>query len=583
MHPEVRQKGPGSCPICGMALEPLAPALVQADLKKDAEYRMMWRRFVVSAIFSVPLLLIAMGPYMGLPVAAWLGLGGRAQHLLELLLATPVVLWGAWPFFVRAVQSLKGFNLNMFTLIGLGVAVAYAYSLIAALWPDIFPPAFREADGSVPVYFEAAAVITTLVLLGQVLELRARHRTSGAIRALLALAPPEAVRIRADGSDEVVPVADVRVGDRLRVREGEKIPVDGRVEQGEAVVDESMVTGEPIPAEKGPGDAVTGATVVLRGSIVIKAERVGTDTVLARIVQMVAEAQRSRAPIQALADRVAAVFVPAVVLVSIITFIAWGLWGPDPRLAHALVNAVAVLIIACPCALGLATPMSIMVATGKGAQHGVLIRNARAIERLEKVTAVVVDKTGTITEGRPRLAALGLLDEADVGEDELLRLVASIERASSHPLSLALVAAARERGLALAEPEEVENVTGAGIRGVVDGRRLAIGKPSFVAAETGADSEELMAGSPGIEEQRRSGATVVLVAVDGRPAAWLAIADPIRPTSRAAVAALKRLGIAVIMASGDQEPTARAVARQVGIERVFAGVSPEDKAGIVKE
>ncbi len=583
MHPEVRQKGPGSCPICGMALEPLAPALVQADLKKDAEYRMMWRRFVVSAIFSVPLLLIAMGPYVGLPVAAWLGLGGRAQHLLELLLATPVVLWGAWPFFVRAVQSLKGFNLNMFTLIGLGVAVAYAYSLIAALWPDIFPPAFREADGSVPVYFEAAAVITTLVLLGQVLELRARHRTSGAIRALLALAPPEAVRIRADGSDEVVPVADVRVGDRLRVREGEKIPVDGRVEQGEAVVDESMVTGEPIPVEKGPGDAVTGATVVLRGSIVIKAERVGADTVLARIVQMVAEAQRSRAPIQALADRVAAVFVPAVVLVSIITFIAWGLWGPDPRLAHALVNAVAVLIIACPCALGLATPMSIVVATGKGAQHGVLIRNARAIERLEKVTAVVVDKTGTITEGRPRLAALGLLDEADVGEDELLRLVASIERASSHPLSLALVAAARERGLALAEPEEVENVTGAGIRGVVDGRRLAIGKPAFIVQLTGADLDTLMRGLTELKDQREAGATTVLVALDGRPAAWLAIADPIRPTSATAVAALGELGITVVMASGDQEETARAVARQVGIERVFAGASPEDKARIVQD
>ncbi len=583
MHPEVRQKGPGACPICGMALEPLAPSLAEADLAEDAEYRMMWRRFVVSAVLSVPLLLIAMGPWVGLPVAAWLGLDGRAQHLLELLLASPVVLWGAWPFFVRAVKSLKGLNLNMFTLIGLGVAVAWTYSLVAALWPEIFPPAFREADGSVPVYFEAAAVITTLVLLGQVLELRARHRTSGAIRALLSLTPPEAVRIRADGSDELVPVSDVRVGDRLRVREGEKIPVDGRIVQGTAVIDESMVTGEPIPAEKGPGDTVTGATVVVRGSIVIKAERVGTDTVLARIVQLVAEAQRSRAPIQALADRVAAVFVPAVVLVSIVTFIAWGLWGPDPRLAHALVNAVAVLIIACPCALGLATPMSIMVATGKGAQHGVLIRNARAIERLEKVTAVVVDKTGTITEGRPRLAAIGLRSDAGLAEDELLRLVASLERASSHPLSLALVAAARERGLALAEPEEVENVTGAGIRGVVDGRRLAIGKPSFVAAETGADGEELMAGSPAIEEQRRSGATVVLVAVDGRPAAWLAITDPVRPTSRAAVAALKRLGIAVIMASGDQEPTARAVARQVGIERVFAGVSPEDKAGIVKE
>ncbi len=565
-----------------MALEPLAPSLGTEDVKEDAEYRMMWQRFVVGTVLSIPLLALAMGPYVGLPVAEWLGWSGRLQHLVELLLATPVVLWGAWPFFVRAVQSLKGFNLNMFTLIGLGVAVAYVYSLFATLWPELFPAAFREADGSVPVYFEAAAVITTLVLLGQVLELRARHRTSGAIRALLSLAPPEAVRITDDGHDEVVALADVRVGDRLRVREGEKIPVDGRVEQGQGVIDESMVTGEPIPVEKGPDDPVTGATVLVSGSLVIRAERVGADTVLARIVQMVAEAQRSRAPIQALADKVAGIFVPVVVAVSIITFVVWGLFGPPPQLAHALVNAVAVLIIACPCALGLATPMSIMVATGKGAQYGVLIRNARAIERLEKVTAVVVDKTGTITEGRPRLTAVGLLPDAGIAEDELLRLIASIERASAHPLSAAIVAAARERDLALVEPEEVESVTGAGLKGTVEGHRLAIGKAAFVAAETGRDGDDL-SDQPELRAQLETGATVVHVGLDGRPVAWLAIADPIRPTSRTAVEALQRLGITVIMASGDQEETARAVAARVGITQVHAGVAPEDKARIVKE
>ncbi len=565
-----------------MALEPLAPSAGAEDVKEDAEYRAMWQRFVVGTVLSLPLLALAMGPYVGLPVAQWLGWSGRVQHLVELLLATPVVLWGAWPFFVRAVQSLKGFNLNMFTLIGLGVAVAYVYSLFATLWPALFPSAFREADGSVPVYFEAAAVITTLVLLGQVLELRARHRTSGAIRALLSLAPPEAVRITDDGGDEVVPLADVRVGDRLRVREGEKIPVDGRVEQGQGVIDESMVTGEPIPVEKGPGDPVTGATVLVSGGLVIRAERVGADTVLARIVQMVAEAQRSRAPIQALADKVAGIFVPVVVAVSVITFIVWGLFGPPPQLAHALVNAVAVLIIACPCALGLATPMSIMVATGKGAQSGVLIRNARAIERLEKVTAVVVDKTGTITEGRPRLTAVGLLPDAGMAEDALLRLVASIERASAHPLSAAIVAAARDRNLTLAEPEEVESVTGAGLKGKVEGRRLVIGKAAFVAAETGQEIAGL-SDRPELRARLEAGATVVYVGLDGRPVAWLAIADPIRPTSRAAVEALQRLGIAVIMASGDQEETARAVAAQVGITQVHAGVAPEDKARIVKE
>ncbi len=585
MHPEIQQKGPGNCPICGMALEPMAPSLDQGELAEDAEYRMMWQRFVVGTILSVPLLVIAMGPYVGLPVGEWLGWSGGFQHLVELALATPVVLWGAWPFFVRAIQSVRGWNLNMFTLIGLGVAVAYAYSLVATLWPGIFPAAFREADGSVPVYFEAAAVITTLVLLGQVLELRARHETSGAIRALLSLAPPDAIRITETGEEETVPLAEVRAGDRLRVRPGEKVPVDGTVLEGSGVIDESMITGEPIPVEKTAGDPVTGGTVLVSGSLIMKAEKVGDETMLAQIVRLVAEAQRSRAPIQALADKVAGVFVPIVILVSVLTFVAWGLWGPPPQLAHALVNAVAVLIIACPCALGLATPMSIMVATGKGAQHGVLIRNARAIERMEKVTAVVVDKTGTITEGRPGLVAVaplgGSADDDAWDENEVLRLVASLERASAHPLSVAVVAAARDRRLALAEPEGFESLTGAGLRGVVEGHRVVVGKASLIEAETGTRLER--EATERVHEWSAKGATVVHVAIDGRPVAFLAIEDPLRPTSREAVAALHRAGILVVMASGDQETTARAVAERVGIDRVHAGVTPEDKARIVAE
>ncbi len=585
MHPEIQQKGPGTCPICGMALEPMAPSLDQGELAEDVEYRMMWRRFVVGMILSIPLLAIAMGPYVGLPVGGWLGWSTAFQHLVELALATPVVLWGAWPFFVRAVRSVRGWNLNMFTLIGLGVAVAYVYSLVATLWPEIFPPAFREADGSVPVYFEAAAVITTLVLLGQVLELRARHETSGAIRALLSLAPPDAIRITEAGEEETVPLAEVRAGDRLRVRPGEKVPVDGVVLEGSGVIDESMITGEPIPVEKTAGDPVTGGTVLVSGSLIMKAERVGDETVLAQIVRLVAEAQRSRAPIQALADKVAGVFVPVVILASVLTFVAWGLWGPPPQLAHALVNAVAVLIIACPCALGLATPMSIMVATGKGAQHGVLIRNARAIERMERVTAVVVDKTGTITEGRPSLVAVSPLGggngNEDWNEDEVVRLVASLERASAHPLSVAVVAAARDRKLTLVEPEDFESVTGAGLKGVVDGHRIVVGKVSLIESETGTR----LAGETATraEEWSGRGATVVHVAIDGRPTALLAIEDPLRPTSREAVEALHHAGILVVMASGDQEATARAVARQVGIDRVHAGVTPEDKARIVAE
>ncbi|RMF11761.1 MAG: copper-translocating P-type ATPase [Alphaproteobacteria bacterium] len=584
MHPEVQQKGPGSCPICGMALEPLAPSLEQSRLSQDAEYLMMRRRLVVSAILSLPLLALAMGPLIGLRVGEWLGWRGGFQHLVELALATPVVAWGAWPFFVRAVQSLRGWNLNMFTLVGLGIAVAYVYSLIATLWPEIFPAAFREPDGSVPVYFEAAAVITTLVLLGQVLELRARHETSGAIRALLSLAPPQAVRILEDGTQEVIPLAEVHAGDRLRVRPGEKVPVDGVVLEGAGVIDESMITGEPIPVEKTVGDPVTGGTVLVSGSLIMTAVKVGDETMLAQIVRLVAEAQRSRAPIQALADKVAGVFVPVVIFVSLVTFAAWGLWGPPPQLAHALVNAVAVLIIACPCALGLATPMSIMVATGMGARHGVLIRNARAIERMEKITAVVIDKTGTITEGRPSLVAVVPIDEQKDekrNEEEVLRLVAGLAQASAHPLSMAIAAAARDRGLAVAEPESFESVTGAGLKGIVEGHRVVVGKAPFIKAQTGkrlndTDLEQARAWSA-------RGATVVHVAIDGSWCAFFAIEDPLRPTSREAVAALHRAGILVVMASGDQEATARAVASQVGIDRVHAGVTPEDKARIVAE
>ncbi|MEO1169545.1 MAG: copper-translocating P-type ATPase [Pseudomonadota bacterium] len=573
MHPEIRQKGPGSCPICGMALE---PEQVSLETGPDPEYIDMRRRFWISAVFTVPLVIYTMGgmlpsrPFEGLvaaDVAQW----------IEFALAAPVVLWGAWPFFVRAVQSVRTMNLNMFTLIGLGVFVAFAFSVVATAVPDIFPAAFRNADGRVGVYFEAAAVITTLVLLGQVLELKARGQTSSALRALLELAPPVATRIAEDDTEAEISLEEVQAGDQLRVRPGEKIPVDGIVLKGASTVDEAMVTGEPIPVRKEEGDAVTGGTVNQTGGFVMEAQRVGADTLLAKIVQMVAEAQRSRAPIQRLADIVAGWFVPAVVVIAVITFIVWSIWGPSPAMAYALVNAIAVLIIACPCALGLATPMSIMVGTGKGAQNGILIKNAEALETFEKVDTVVVDKTGTLTEGKPKLVALETA--AGVDEAELLALVAAVERSSEHPLAAAVVEGAKERGLTLSEAHDFASVTGAGVEASVEGRTVAIGNEKMME-RTDAIDEALLARA---SEGRELGRTVMFVALDGKPAGIVAVADPIKETSAGAIASLHREGIRVVMLTGDAEGTAQAVARQVGIDEVRANVSPEDKNRIVGE
>ncbi|MGP1283294.1 MAG: copper-transporting P-type ATPase [Parasphingopyxis sp.] len=573
MHPEIRQKGPGSCPICGMALE---PEQVLLETGPDPEYIDMRRRFRISAVFTVPLVIYVMGGM--LPSRPFDGLvaPGVAQWI-ELALAAPVVLWGAWPFFVRAVQSVRTMNLNMFTLIGLGVFVAFAFSVVATAVPDIFPAAFRNADGRVGVYFEAAAVITTLVLLGQVLELKARGQTSSALKALLELAPPVAIRIADDGTESEISLDEVRVGDRLRVRPGEKVPVDGVVLSGASAVDEAMVTGEPIPVRKEEGDPVTGGTVNQTGGFVMEAQRVGADTLLAKIVQMVAEAQRSRAPIQRLADSVAGWFVPAVVVIAIITFIVWSIWGPSPAMAYALVNAIAVLIIACPCALGLATPMSIMVGTGKGAQNGILIKNAEALETFEKVDTVVVDKTGTLTEGKPKLVAVETVSGVD--EDELLRLVAAVERSSEHPLAAAIVDGTEDRGLELAEAHDFASVTGEGVEARVEGRAVAIGNEKMMQRTGALDAALAVRASEG----RELGRTVMFVALDGAAAGIVAVADPIKETSADAIADLNRAGIRVVMLTGDAEGTAHAVASQVGIDEVRANVSPEDKNRTVGE
>ncbi|HSL82463.1 MAG TPA: heavy metal translocating P-type ATPase [Thermoanaerobaculia bacterium] len=568
MHPEVVQKGPGSCPICGMALE---PRTVTAQEEDNPELRDMTRRFWVSAALSVPVLALAMArPFWErwvLPeVLGW----------LELALATPVVLWGGWPFFVRGWQSLVHRSLNMFTLIGLGVGVAYLYSLVAQLVPWIFPASFRGEAGEVAVYFEAAAVIVTLVLLGQVLELRARSRTGAAIRALLGLAPATARILRPDGTEEDVPLDAVQPGDRLRVRPGEKVPVDGVVAEGRSSVDESMVTGEPIPVEKGPGDPVIGATVNGTGSLVMEAERVGSETLLARIVQMVADAQRSRAPIQKLADRVSGYFVPAVVAVAAVTFVVWAIWGPEPALAYALINAVAVLIIACPCALGLATPMSIMVATGKGATTGVLFKNAEAIETLRRVDTLVTDNTGTLTEGRPRLVTVEPAE--GVEPDELLALAAGLERGSEHPLAAAIVEGAEDRGVSPAPSEGFESVTGKGVTGTVGGRSVALGNRALLD-QLGIDPGEL---ADRAEALRTEGQTVMFVAVDGRPAGLLGVADPVKETTPEAIDALHRRGLRVVMLTGDSETTARAVASRLGIDEVVAEVLPDQKVEVVR-
>ena len=568
MHPEIIRDAPGACPICGMALEPLTP--VAGEEPENPELRHMTHRLWVTAALSVPLLIIAMG---GHAVAM---LSPRALAWLQLALATPAVLWGGWPFFQRGWASLRNRSLNMFTLIALGTGVAYLYSVVAAVIPGIFPASFRGADGGVPLYFEAASVITALVLLGQVLELRARSQTGGAIRALLDLAPKQARLVREDGSEADIPLDVVKPGDRLRVRPGEKVPVDGVVIEGHSNVDESMISGEPLPVEKSTGDKVTGATVNTTGSFVMRAERVGSETVLARIVHMVAEAQRSRAPIQKLADKVSSWFVPGVVLVAITSFAAWSIFGPPPAMGFGLLNAVAVLIIACPCALGLATPMSIMVGTGRGAHAGVLVRNAEALEAMEKVDTLVVDKTGTLTEGRPRL--LGVMPVGDQDENALLRLAASLEQASEHPLAAAIVKGAEERGLALTAPIDFASQTGRGVTGTVEGRRVAVGNSAlFAALRIEPD------GLPERAEALRQGAQgVMMIAVDGSAAGLVAVADPIKKNARGALAALRRGGIRIVMLTGDSRTTADAVARQLDIDEVFAEVLPDQKADAIK-
>jgi copper-(or silver)-translocating P-type ATPase len=569
MHPEVRRDGPGSCPICGMALEPLEPAL---DEGPNPELIDMTRRFWVCGAFTVPLLVIA----MGMELFAWKWLPMRTATWVQLALATPVVVWGGWPFFERLWSSLMNRHLNMFTLIGLGVGVAYGYSLVATLAPGIFPASLHTMGGLVPVYYEAAAVITTLVLLGQVLELRARSATGRAIRALLGLAPKTARRVGADGSEEDIPLDHVHVGDLLRIRPGEKVPVDGVVTEGRSAVDESMISGEPVPVEKGPGDRVTGATVNGTGSLLMKAERVGRDTMLAQIVRMVADAQRSRAPIQALADKVAAWFVPAVVLVAVVAFAVWALVGPEPRLAYALVNGVAVLIIACPCALGLATPMSIMVGTGRGATAGVLVKNAEALEMMEKIDTLVVDKTGTLTVGKPELVAVQTAPGFD--EDEVLGLAAAIERGSEHPLAAAIVEGAQERGLTFPDSIDFASLTGKGVTGIVEGRRVVLGNKALLAEEhIAVDALKTQA-----NERRAQGDGVMFVGVDGRLAGLVAVADPVKDDAAAAVAELRRAGVRVVMLTGDNHRTAEAVARKVGIDEVIAEVLPEEKQAAVE-
>jgi len=571
MHPEIRRDRPGNCPICGMTLEPL---IVTSKTGPSPELADMTRRFAVGLALALPVFVLEMGGHIFPAIHHFVPM--RIAIWIQLLLATPVVLWAGWPFFQRGWESLRTRNLNMFTLIAMGTGVAWAYSMVAALAPGVFPPAFRSADGSVAIYFEAAAVITVLVLLGQVLELRARERTSGAIKALLNLAPKTARRINADGTDAEVGLDQIVVGDRLRVRPGEKVPVDGTVEDGRSSLDESMVTGESMPTTKALGDTVIGGTLNQTGALIIRADKIGRDTMLARIVQMVAAAQRSRAPIQRMADRASGWFVPVVLATALLAFIGWAIWGPEPRFAYGLVAAVAVLIIACPCALGLATPMSIMVGVGRGAALGVLIKNAEALERMEKVDTLVVDKTGTLTEGHPSVTKI--VAGTGFTEDEVLRLAAGVERASEHPLARAIVEAAGSRNIAIPEVADFDSPTGKGALGTVEGKRVLLGSAALLA-EHGIDPAALAAQA---DELRRDGATAIFAGIDGVAAGILAIADPIKKTTPEALAGLRAEGIRVVMLTGDNRTTAEAVARTLGIDEIEAEVLPDQKSAVIE-
>jgi len=571
MHPQIIQVGPGSCPICGMALEPMD---VFAEVEADPEYESMLLRFWISAVLSLPLLILSMlGELIGLHLTP------TARNAIEFFLATPVVLWGGWPFFERFWSSVVHRSPNMFTLIGLGTGAAYVESVVSTFFPQIFPDSFREMDGGAPVYFEAAAVITTLVLLGQVLELRARQRTSGAIRALLNLAPQQAHLLAADGTERDVPLDQVKGGDKLRARPGERIPVDGTIREGASAIDESMVTGEPMPVEKSAGDRVTGGTLNTSGSFIMEAERVGGETMLAQIVRLVSEAQRSRAPMQRLADRVAAYFVPAVIVVAILSFAGWILFGPEPHFAHALVAAVSVLIIACPCALGLATPMSIMVAVGRGAHAGVLVRNAEALETLARVDTLVVDKTGTLTEGKPRVVRVWTSPSSGLDDGELLGLAASVERASEHPLAAAILAAAREQHVVLAESEAFHSAGGLGVQGRVNGRAVAVGSQEYLGSLGVDRPSDQFDGSVFAVDKTL---TLVFIAVDGKVAGFVALADQIKQHALEAVKSLQSDGVRVVMLSGDRLEAATAVARALGLDDAHAGVLPNQKKEIVE-
>lgn len=573
MHPQIVRLGPGSCPICGMALE---PRTVIAAEPENPELVSMTRRFWASVALAIPVLVLGISDLIpGQPLQHLLTM--RAMVWIELALATPVVLWGGWPFFERGWASVVNRSLNMFTLIALGTGTAFLYSVVAVIFPQLFPAKFRGTNGEVPVYFEAAAAITTLVLLGQVLELRARSRTSAAIRSLLQLSPKNARLVRADGTEMDVPLEHIQAGDMLRVRPGEKVPVDGVVTDGESSVDESLMTGEPIPVEKSPGARVVGGTINGTGTLVMRAERVGNETLLAQIVRMVSEAQRSRAPVQKLADRVAGYFVPVVVLIAVLTFVIWAVVGPQPRMAHALLNAVAVLIIACPCALGLATPMAIMVGTGRGAMAGILVKNAEALETLEKVDTVVVDKTGTLTEGRPKV--VGVIPAPGFDEPVVLRIAATLERASEHPLAAAILARAKERGIGPGESSEFQSRTGKGVVAKMSAQNAALGnRPLFAELNIPLEALEEKA-----RQREAEGETVMFVAIGGHAAGIITVADPIKASTADAIAQLHRDGIHVVMLTGDSRATAEVVARKLGIEKVFAGVLPEQKNEIVKQ